>query len=304
MLENRPPTIVQEPRSAPDPYPTVNQRSDTYDVSGAASDEHLIAMWLSGRPATTVRAYSADVARLRAHVRKPIRQLTASDLIDWAETLARLKPASQYRMLSAVKSLFSYAHRLGYLTLDPAAALRMPRTVDDRGAKLLPAATVQAIIGAASGRDRIICLTLYITGIRESELIELDSSDLRETPTGYALAVRGKGNKLRTLAIPQSLAAELLAVSLPDQPIFRTTRGNRLDASDVYRIVRSAGEAVGARVTPHALRHAHASHALDAGAPLHLVRDSLGHASLSTTSIYSHAKPTEGSALYVPMPPK
>src|SRR3990167_1605737 len=108
MLNNRSPVIAQEPRSAPEPYQGSNQLSGTYDVSGAVTDEHLIAMWLAGRPKTTVRAYTADTAKLRSHVEKSLRHMTAADLIDWAETLARLKPASQYRALSAVKSLFTF----------------------------------------------------------------------------------------------------------------------------------------------------------------------------------------------------
>lgn len=267
------------------------------DISGATTDDKLIAMWLSSRPANTVRAYSADVALMRERVEKPLRRITAADLIDWAETLARLKPATQYRRLSAVKSLFSYAHKLGYIDLDPAAALRMPKAPDDRASKLLSVEQVQTIVSAASGRDRLILLTLYRLGLRESELCNLNAEDLRDS----VLVVRGKGGKLRNLAVPPDLAA-LLRESASDGPLFRTKNGNRLNASDVYRVVTKAAKASGIRCSPHSLRHAHASHALDNGAPLHVVRDGLGHANVSTTSRYLHAKIGDGSALYVKSP--
>lgn len=297
-MNNRPPVIAQEPRSTLEPaYPT-DQVSRAYDISGATTDDQLVSMWLSGRPATTVRAYTADVSRLREHVDKPIRRITAADLIGWTDTLARLKPASQYRVLSAVKSLFGFAHRLGYIDLDPAAALRMPRTMTDRGSKLLSREAVQSLLDSLTGRDRMIATTLYVCGLRESELVALDAPDVRQTASGYALAIRGKGSKLRTIAIPARLGDELRR-QVTEGPIFRSVRGNRLSPSDVYRAITAASEAAGRHVTPHMLRHAHASHALDNGAPLHVVRDTLGHASLSTTSVYVHAKPTEGSALYI-----
>lgn len=295
---NETPEIAQERRSDLEPgYPTY-QTSRACDVSGADTDEQLITMWLAGRPANTVRAYSTDIGRLRNHVLKPIRRMSAKDLIDWTDTIGRLKPASQYRILSAVKSLFSFAHRLGYLTLDPAAALRMPRVSDDRASKLLPLAAVQRVLKATTGRDRLILRTLYLVGLRESELVSLDTSDIRETGQGFSLSVTGKGGKSRTLAIPTRLARELLAHG-SDGPLFVSRTGKRLDVSTVYRIVTAAGQSVGVKLSPHKLRHAHASHSLDNGAPLHVLRDSLGHSSLATTSIYSHAKPEDSSALYL-----
>jgi integrase/recombinase XerD len=267
------------------------------DISGATTDDKLIAMWLSSRPENTVRAYAADVALLRERVEKPLRHMTAADLIDWAETLARLKPATQYRRLSAVKSLFSYAHKLGYIDLDPAAALRMPKALDDRASKLLSVEQVQTLVSATSGRDRLILLTLYRLGLRESELVGLNAEDLHDS----VLVVRGKGGKLRNLAVPPDLAA-LLRESASDGPLFRSKSGKRLDASAVYRIVTKAAKSANVPATPHTLRHCHASHALEAGAPLHLVRDSLGHSNVATTSKYLHCRPSDGSALYVRSP--
>ena len=269
------------------------------DISGADTDSALESMWLSGRPDHTKRAYTGDIARFRRFTGKPIRSLTAADIVGYAESLTGLAPSSQHRMLSAVKSLMTFAHRLGYIGLDPAAALRMPKPNHDRVAKILPRAAVLAVIAAAKeGRNRLICKTLYLCGLREAELISLAPSDVRETESGWAMRIDGKGGKSRTIAVPAVLAADLLAQGT-ESPIFRSESGKPLSPSDVYRMVRKAGESVGYRVTPHMLRHAHASHALDAGAPLHVVRECLGHSSLQTTSIYTHAKPSDGSALYL-----
>ena len=272
---------------------------DQIDISGAETDSTLIEMWLSGRPANTVRAYQADIDRFRCHVVKPIRQVTAADLIDYAESLAELATATQHRKLSVVKSLFSYALRLGYLTLDPSSALRLPKPQDNRASKLLSVEQVQAVIQSAkSGRDQLICRTLYLAGLREAELVRLNANDIRATPTGHALTVNGKGDKQRAIALPPALAADLIACR-DSGPIFQSVRGNALNSSDIYRLVRRAGEKAGFQVTPHALRHCCASHALDAGAPIHVVKSTLGHSSLATTSIYSHSRPTDSAGMYL-----
>lgn len=294
---NRPPQLPPKPRSDPDQgYPT-NQLSSTYDISGAATDYQLIAMWLAGRPENTQRAYTTDINRLVAAIATPLRQVTAAQLVGYAGALTDLAPATQHRHLSTIKSLFSYAHRLGYLVLDPAAALRLPKL--DTSRSILSAATIRDVLEHASpGRDQLLLRTLYLTGIREAELVTIAAADINKTPHGHALTVQGKGNKQRTIALPGRLASDLLA-HRDTGHIFQTVRGNQLNVSDVYRIVRAAGEAAGHRITPHGLRHACASHALDNGAPLHVVRDTLGHKSLSVTSVYVHSKPSDSAGLYL-----
>ena len=87
----------------------------------------------------------------------------------------------------------------------------------------------------------------------------------------------------------------------PDAPVFRSRKGGPLSPVQAWRIVRAAAKRAGIAgdVSPHWLRHAHASHALDRGAPVHLVQATLGHADLRTTSKYTHARPTDSSARYL-----
>src|SRR3990167_2697381 len=273
------------------------------DISGAAHDDQLVAMWLSGRPKNTRRSYKTGIKRFRAHIVKPIRSMTASDLIGYAESLGNLAMTSQHLRLSAVKSLFSYAHKLGYISLDPAVALRMPKPQSDRASKIRTREIVLSVIASASpGRDRLICQTLYLCGLRESELIGLNAGDVHSFGESASLAIRGKGEKTRHIAIPSEFADELVAHAgspLGDSPVFRSVNKKRLSASDIYRIVRTAGKSVGVKIAPHLLRHAHASHSLDAGAPIHVLRETLGHSSINTTSVYIHSRPTDSSAFYI-----
>jgi integrase/recombinase XerD len=101
-----------------------------------------------------------------------------------------------------------------------------------------------------------------------------------------------------------TLFAAMLMLRLP---VFQSREGDdsgqHLDRTQVYRIVSAAAIRAGiqGKVSPHWLRHAHASHSLDRGAPIHLVQQTLGHASVATTSKYLHARPSDSSALYLPM---
>jgi site-specific recombinase XerD len=87
----------------------------------------------------------------------------------------------------------------------------------------------------------------------------------------------------------------------PDEPVFASQKGGPLSPVQAWRVVKAAAKRAGIEgdVSPHWLRHAHASHALDRGAPIHLVQATLGHADLRTTSKYTHARPTDSSSRYL-----
>jgi site-specific recombinase XerD len=116
--------------------------------------------------------------------------------------------------------------------------------------------------------------------------------------------VVGKRGKVRSILLPPSMWRELVALrgdAGPDEPVFRSRQGGALDPMSVQRIVKAAAIRAGLpkAVSPHWLRHAHCSHALDRGANPALVRDTAGHADLRVTSVYSHARPSDSSARFL-----
>jgi integrase/recombinase XerD len=146
---------------------------------------------------------------------------------------------------------------------------------------------------------------LYLAGLRASELCGLEWRHLAAREDGGQLSVVGKGSKQRTVLIPAELYGDL-AMLRPDDakdaaPIFTTATGRRMTIRALLRVVKAAAAAAGLsdRVSCHWLRHGHASHALDAGAAIQLVRDTMGHASLATTNQYAHARPNDGSARFL-----
>lgn len=177
------------------------------ELTTSASDTAILTLWSHGRGLHTRRAHECDAGRFLAFVGKSLGYVALNDVQTFADGLADsgLALASRARILAAVKSLLSFAHKMGYATLDA-------------------------------------------------------------------------GRPLKLLTVRNQLAERILSEA----------QVHRLLALDVE-----------GAVWPHWLRHAHASHALDRGAPIHLVQATLGHGSLATTSRYVYARPEDSSSRYL-----
>jgi len=270
-------------------------------------DKMLIRAWLHGRPRNTVAAYRNDAARFLAHAGKPLAQVELADLQAWDTSLADNKPASRVRRLSAAKSLLTFAHGLGAIPTDPGRALRLSKPTATTADRILAEADVARMIGSESnpGRKCLIRL-LYLCGLRASEAAALCWRDMTLVGKGGAGEARilGKGAKLRTVGVPAGLWRDLVALTptrRPDAPVIPSSTGRPIDRQAVHRAVKAAAKRVGLgkAVSPHWLRHSHASHALDRGAPPQVVQKALGHASLATTTGYLHARRGDLSANYL-----
>lgn len=286
-------------------------RRELAPVAGAialqqdGSDAQLVALWLHGRSVHTQRAYRGDVGRFVSFVGKPLQAVTLGDLQAFADSLGELAPASRARALSAVKSLLSFGHRLGYLPFDVGRALRLPKLKNALAERILTEEEVQRMLALETdARNHALLRLLYGGGLRVSEICGLAWRDVQPRGEAGQVVAFGKGDKTRVVLLSLPTWAALSALrngAGPDQPVFRSRKGGHLDPSQVDRIVRAAAIRAGiaGNVSAHWLRHAHASHALDRGAPIHLVQATLGHASVATTGRYLHARPTDSSGRYL-----
>ena len=272
----------------------------------ARSDAQLVEIWLHGRSEHTQRAYAADIGRFLAAAGKPLAAVTVADLQAFADSLQGLAAASRYRVLSSLKSLLAFGHRVGYLAFDVGRVLRLPPVRGRLAERILPEADVHRILSLEPDeRNRAVLLLLYASGIRVSELCGLVWRDFQVSGDGAQITVFGKGGKTRAVQLPVSVAsavAGLRGSASGEDPIFRSRKGGgALQSLAVLRLVRAAARRAGIdlAVSPHWLRHAHASHALDRGAPIHLVQATLGHASITTTGRYLHARPKESSSRFL-----
>jgi integrase/recombinase XerD len=271
----------------------------------ADSDAQLIDLWLHGRSPETQRAYRRDVDAFLAFTSKPLDRVGLADLQGFYEALTT-QPASRQRTVRAVKSLIGFAHRIGYLPFDVGAALVLRRLSGAVAARILDRESVLRMIALeGDARNRAMLMLLYDSGVRVSELVALTWADLQPRDNGCGqVTVIGKGNKARVILIGPKVCSALRSLPAGDRPaapMFASKSRGPLDQSMVWRIVRRAARRAGidAAVSTHWLRHACASHALDGGAPVHLVQQQLGHASLETTTQYSHARPDDGLFRYL-----
>jgi integrase/recombinase XerD len=227
----------------------------------------------------------------------------------------RYAPATIARAVAAVRSFHRFCVEEGLLTSDPSEEIGGPR-VPQGIPKALTVAEVDALLGAVTGddpralRDRALLETLYAAGLRISELVGLDLGDL-DLHDGL-VHVLGKGRKERVAPIGRSARAalgdyltrgrpELVRLQARSQPaVFLNARGGRLTRQGAWLVVRAAGDRAGltGRLFPHVLRHSCATHMLDHGADIRVVQELLGHASLSTTQVYTKVSPERLRAVY------
>ena len=211
-----------------------------------------------------------------------------------------LNKTTAARRLASVRSFLNYLCREGFIRSNPAKLVTNPKT-EKRLPNFLSVDDVFTLmekpdgIGFLHTRDRAILELLYSSGLRVSEIAELNADDIN-TKEGL-VKVRGKGKKERILPIGskavdaiKTYAVEKMLLKKKDRAMFLNRSGSRLSDRGVRRIVVKYSRLIGinGQIGPHTLRHTFASHLLQAGADLRVIQELLGHSSLSTTQKYTH----------------
>jgi len=264
--------------------------------------------------AKTVEAYERDLSAFFGFLTPHIgRQIELTDLARLKTTDFRaymayrrrgeggLSSASLARNLSALRSFFSYIARRWDIKVDAIDLIRAPR-VPKRLPKPISIQASKELLSAASGsdkrkwvaaRDTAVLTLLYGAGLRISEALSLTGEDF---PLGDSLMIKGKGGKTRLvpiLPIIQDAAANYVKLYqnpiAPEQNLFRAVRGGPLGPRPIQAKIRHLRTALGLpqTTTPHALRHSFATHLLAGGGDLRTIQELLGHASLSSTQVYT-----------------
>jgi integrase/recombinase XerC len=295
---------------------TQAQHAALPEAMQAAVDEfarHLAAE--RNRSVNTVRAYVTDVVSLLDHAaRMGVTETADLDLSVLRSWLARLRTTGAARTTlarraAAARAFSGWAYRSGLLTNDIGQRLASPKPHrelpqvlggEQVTALLDPAARVEDPAGPAPAealRDRLVLELLYATGIRVAELCGLDLDDADRVRR--VVRVFGKGAKERTVpyGVPADQALEAwlrhgrprLSTQHSGRALLLGAKGGRLHPTVARRIVATSARDAGLpHTTPHSLRHATATHLLEGGADLRSVQEMLGHASLSSTQIYTH----------------
>jgi len=256
-----------------------------------------------GLAANTLTAYRRDLEAFMAHVgRKRIGDISRRDIVGYLHILydIGLNPSTANRRLSAIKKFLRF--HLGKTA--PIAGISGPR-LSRRLPVVLSVAEVQKILEIPDRkdirqiRDAAILETLYATGMRISEIIDLDRSVY--VPEIEYIMVTGKGNRERLVPLGSYAIAAIDRYIKQSRPqlaegkkecnrLFITRRGTGFSRSGMWKLIRGYILKAGIRkkVTPHTFRHSFATHLLEGGADLRVVQELLGHASINTTQIYTH----------------
>lgn len=277
----------------------------------------VLSLWLHGKSPLSQKAYRRDVGLFFDYLgEKSIGEVTLGDLQGFSNQLGSqgYAKATLARKLAAVKSLFTFAQKLGVIETNVGSLIQLPRGKDKLAERILSVSQVLKMIDLTEKeRDRVLIRFLYGTGARVSEVTALKWRDIQELEGERAqVNLYGKRGKTRVVLLsPQmwQVLQPLRQGATRDEPVFRSRKSRshkretqgHLDGSQVVRIVRDAAERAGieGNVSPHWLRHSHASHSLERGASIQLVKESLGHSNLATTERYLHARPGDSSSLYL-----
>ena len=273
-----------------------------------------------GVAANTLSSYRRDLRRYAAHLAErgigELDAVTEADVSEFLVALRRgdpdngaapLSAVSAARALIAVRGLHRFAAAEGLTALDVARAVKPP-TPSRRLPKSLTVDEVLALLDGAGGdseadgpltlRNRALLEVLYSTGARISEAVGLDVDDV-DTHSRSVL-LRGKGDKQRLVPIGRPAVSALDAYLVRGRPdlarrgkgtaaIFLNARGGRLSRQSAWQVLQDAAKRAGisSAVSPHTLRHSFATHLLEGGADVRVVQELLGHASVTTTQIYT-----------------
>ncbi len=243
-----------------------DERSISVDSPfGDNLDSQFLAFWLEGRARHTQRAYESDVRRFISSLGVALPHLSAADVQAFVTDLQPGTHAARARALSALRSMLSFGHRIGYLPRDLAVVVNLPRR------KSPPADAVVAdqdirrmLVLEPSTRNRLLLQLLYLDGLRVNELCSLQWGHLEFGASGSMLRI-GDGRSSRSITLHPDTAStlrDLPSPMEPGEPLLRSRKRGHLDPSQVLRIVRSAAGRAELlhSVSPRALRRARNTH--------------------------------------------
>jgi integrase/recombinase XerD len=270
-------------------YPIVTVPSDI-TVSEVDTDARLIELFLNrGVAANTVSAYHQDIAvfmvwRNETYVYdKSLAKITFRSATDFVQHVRNTSSeATAARRVTTMRNLYKFGIAIGYLRWNPFSAIKTPSVRNKLADRILTEDQV-----AQGKRDYALAKFLYVTGCRISEALELRWTDFRHDDGMVFVTVYGKGGKTRVVKIPNRQESDLYGdvlrgVTVGDcQWVFHTNTGNPMHKTQAQKLFARISDEVGFKVTPHYLRHSHATHALRNGADIVTVRMRYGTVRIS-----------------------
>ncbi|MCB0421189.1 MAG: tyrosine-type recombinase/integrase [Bdellovibrionales bacterium] len=270
----------------------------------------LISSWLLQKSPHTRTAYKRALRDLFfLFPTLTLQSLEVGHLILFIKSKEKQKPTTLKFYRDAISSLLTFCEKSGYISKNPAQILDPIKISDNLASKILTRIELDRMISLEeTHRNKILMKLLYYSGLRISEALSLTLDHFKERQDGYQIVVVGKGGKIRSIFIGADLHQEVVAYvdsenlflqsflfsrpGVPDRPI---------SAVAAWQIIKQAAHRakIGRPVSPHWFRHTSATHAIENGAPIHVVQHTLGHSSIATTGKYLDSFPKESNYNYL-----
>lgn len=304
-------------------YSSNNSHSKSIEPRSRLSfeDQAIIASWVLQKGKKTQIYYKRIVKNFFMFFPQlNLKTTQITHLVLFLKTYKDFSDSTRNTYKNALSSLFGFAFKTGYIDKNPAANLENLKVPDRLYTKVLSHEQIQQmLLKEKNPRNSLIIKMFYYTGIRVDELTKLRRKSFQQSSESLVMMVEGKGRKVRTIHIPSYFKDEILEFIKKLQPedyLFKNERrldfelgrfgiindlNKSLDPSQVFRIIKNAAKNADLSVSPspHWLRHTSATHAIEGGAPIHVVQKSLGHESISTTGKYLDIRPKESVGNYL-----
>ena len=244
---------------------------------------------------TKLVIYWKDFENARLDTSVDVTPVIASDFLSFVSSMQTYKPKTFHRIISTLSSFYRFLYTQGAVTANPLTGIDRPR-IKQQDVKYLKHNQVLRLLDSIDDpRDKLIVRTIYATGVRVSELCNMNIEDIDFDE--HTIRIRGKGDKMRTVFIDDDTRADILKFigNRIEGPVFVGQQGKNISSRAIQHIFKNYAPS---GITPHKIRHSYASELYKRSKNLRVVQENLGHTSIKTTEIYLHTDIDERRQVY------
>jgi integrase/recombinase XerC/integrase/recombinase XerD len=273
-----------------------NYSPRTIDSYGQVIRHFAYYVWLRRHTdVTKLVIYWKDFENARMDTGVEVTPVMTTDFLSFVSSMRTYKPKTFHRIISTLSSFYRFLYTQGAVTANPLTGIDRPR-IKQQDVKYLKHNQVLRLLDSIEDpRDKLIVRTIYATGVRVSELCNMNIEDIDFDE--HTIRIRGKGDKMRTVFIDDDTRSDLLKFigNRIVGPVFVGQQGKNISSRAIQHIFKNYAPS---GITPHKIRHSYASELYKRSKNLRVVQENLGHTSIKTTEIYLHTDIDERRQVY------
>jgi integrase/recombinase XerC/integrase/recombinase XerD len=273
-----------------------NYSPRTIDSYGQVIRHFAYYVWLRRHTdVTKLVIYWKDFENARMDTSVEVTPVITTDFLSFVSSMRTYKPKTFHRFISTLSSFYRFLYTQGAVTTNPLTGIDRPRIKQQEVKYLKHNQVLRLLDSIEDPRDKLIVRTIYATGVRVSELCNMNIEDIDFDE--HTIRIRGKGDKIRTVFIDDDTRADILKFvdNRVVGPVFVGQQGKNISPRAIQHIFKNYAPS---GITPHKIRHSYASELYKRSKNLRVVQENLGHTSIKTTEIYLHTDIDERRQVY------